>query len=363
MKRRAFLTGAATAGVAAAAASTLAKPAIAQGKRELKMVTTWPKNFPGLGTGAQRAADRITAATEGRITVKVYAAGELVPPFESFDAVSSGTADCMHAAAYYWQGKSKGFNFFTAVPMGLLQPEMDAWIQFGGGQELWDELGAKFNLKPLPCGNTGVQMGGWFRKEIKSVEDFKGLKFRMPGAGGEVLRKLGAAVVALPGGEIFPALQSGAIDATEWVGPWNDMAFGFYRVAKFYYWPGYHEPGSMLECTWNKGVWDSFSKADQGLITDCCLAENNAMMAEFNARNGDSLKQLIEQHGVQLREFSDEIYKAFAKASEEVLGEMATESDLVDRIYNSFLDARDKSMSWTRLANQGYANKREAAMS
>ncbi len=306
-------------------------------------------------------ADRITAATDGRITVKLFAAGELVPPFESFDAVSTGTADLLHAASYYWQGKSKGFNFFCAVPMGLLQPEMDAWMQFGGGQELWDELAAEFNLKGLPCGNTGVQMGGWFRKEINSVEDFNGLKFRMPGAGGEVLRQLGAAVVNLPGGEIFPALQSGAIDGTEWVGPWNDLAFGFYRVAKYYYWPGFHEPGPMLECTFNKGVWDSFSDSDKALVTACCLAENNATMAEFNARNGDALEQLITQHGVELREFSDEIFTAFHEATETVLADMATESELVDRIYNSFIDARTKAMDWTALADMGYALKRRAA--
>ncbi|MCB1476433.1 MAG: TRAP transporter substrate-binding protein, partial [Rhodobiaceae bacterium] len=255
MDRRSFLTKAGLAS-GAVAASALATPAISQGKMELKMVTTWPKNFPGLGTGAQRVADRITAMTEGRITVKLYAAGELVPPFESFDAVSQGTADMYHGADYYWQGKHKGFNFFTAVPLGLTANELDGWVNHGGGQALWDELAGGFNVKPLMAGNTGVQMGGWFAKEIKSLEDLKGLKFRMPGLGGEVLRQLGASVVALPGGEIFPALQSGAIDGTEWVGPWNDMAFGFYKVVKYYYWPGFHEPGSGLACGVNKGVWE-----------------------------------------------------------------------------------------------------------
>lgn len=362
MQRRSFLTGAATAGVAAAAASTFPKPAISQGMRELKMVTTWPKNFPGLGTGAQRVADRITTATEGRITVKLYAAGELVPAFESFDAVSSGTADCYHAAAYYWQGKSKGFPFFCAVPLGLLQPEMDAWIAFGGGQELWDELAGEFNLKGMPCGNTGTQMGGWFRNEINSVEDFKGLKFRAPGAGGETLRRVGAAVVNLPGGEIFPALQSGAIDGTEWVGPWNDLAFGFYRIVKYYYWPGFQEPGPMLELTFNKDVWESFSDADRTIIEACSRAENNLTTAEFNARNGDALNQLVSQHGVQVREYPDEVFKALADASEEVLADMAAESDIVDRIYNSFMDFRTKAMDWTAIAEQGFANKRRMAL-
>tara|TARA_R110002072_G_scaffold49863_37_gene135120 strand:- start:785 stop:1885 length:1101 start_codon:yes stop_codon:yes gene_type:complete len=364
MKRREFLKGTGVAGVAAAvAASTLPAPAIAQGKRELKMVTTWPKNFPGLGTGAQRLADRITTATDGRISVKVFAAGELVPPFESFDAVSSGTADMMHAASYYWQGKNKAFNFFAAVPFGFTKAEQDAWIYYGGGQELWDELAAQFNLKGMPSGNTGVQMGGWFRNEINSVEDLKGLKIRMPGAGGEVMRRVGAAAVNLPGGEIFPALQSGAIDATEWVGPWNDLAFGFYRIAKFYYYPGFHEPGSTLEATFNKDVWDSFSPADQALLKACTAAENDISYAEFNARNSDSLDTLINEHGVQLRKFSDDIYLELARASEEVLADMAAESDIGSRTYDSFMAFRAKAMGWTALSDQSYADMRTKSLS
>ncbi|MGO1117332.1 TRAP transporter substrate-binding protein [Rhodovibrionaceae bacterium A322] len=365
MKRREFLKGTGVAGVAAAAAaaSSLPAPAIAQNKRELKMVTTWPKNFPGLGTGAQRLADSITAATDGRITVKLFAAGELVPPFESFDAVSSGTADLMHSAAYYWQGKEKAFNFFTAVPFGLTKAEQDAWIYFGGGQELWDELGAQFNLKSFAAGNTGVQMGGWFRNEINSVEDLKGLKIRMPGAGGEVMRRVGAAAVTLPGGEIFPSLQSGAIDATEWVGPWNDLAFGFYRIAKFYYYPGFHEPGSTLECTFNKDVWESFSESDKALVSACCAAENDISYAEFNARNSDALDTLLNEHGVQLRKFSDDVYDALAAASEEVLADMAAESDIAGRTYDSFMEFRAKAMGWTALADTSYAEMRTKALS
>ncbi|WP_085902277.1 TRAP transporter substrate-binding protein, partial [Kiloniella majae] len=293
MNRRKFLTGAATGVAAGAAAATLSAPAIAQGKRDLKMVTTWPKNFPGLGTGAQRVADRITAASDGKLNVKLYAAGELVPPFESFDAVSNGTADMYHAAEYYWQGKHKAFNFFTAVPFGFTANELDAWVHYGGGQELWDKLSAQYNLKSFMAGNTGVQMGGWYNKEINTLEDFKGLKIRMPGLGGEVLRRIGAAAVTLPGGEIFPSLESGAIDATEWVGPWNDLAFGFYKVTKYYYQPGFHEPGSGLACGMNKDVWESFSPDEQALIQSACAAENNVMLSEYNAKNGDSLDVLL----------------------------------------------------------------------
>ena len=373
LKRRDFLIGGAVIGAGALTLAaceekqevadcpeveTPAAPAIVQEKRELKLVTTWPKNFPGLGTGAQRFADAVTKASDGRITVKLFAAGELVPPFESFDAVSQGNADMYHAAEYYWQGKSKAFNFYTAVPFGLTANEMDAWVQYGGGQALWDEVSGGFNIKALSCGNTGVQMGGWFNKEINTVEDLKGLKMRMPGLGGEVLRKLGASAIALPGGEIFPALQGGTIDATEWVGPWNDLAFGFYKVTKYYYWPGFHEPGSTLSVGINKGVWDSFSPSDQALITACAHAENNNMFAEYNAVNSDSLDTLINQHGVELREFSDDIFRAFGEASKQVLEEVAAEDPLTKKVLDHFMDFRKKAMRWTSLSDAGYVRKR-----
>jgi TRAP-type mannitol/chloroaromatic compound transport system substrate-binding protein len=356
IKRRSFLKGTALAGAAAAAtaASSFPAPAIAQGKRQLRMVTTWPKNFPGLGTGAQRVADRITQATDGRIDVKVFAAGELVPPFESFDAVSQGSADMYHAAEYYWQGKSKAFNFFTAVPFGLTATEINAWIYHAGGQALWDELAAGFNLKPLMAGNTGVQWGGWFNKEMNSVEDFKGLKMRIPGLGGEVLRRLGAAAVALPGGEIFQALQAGTIDATEWVGPWNDLAFGFYKVTKYYYWPGFHEPGAMLATAMNKDVWDSLSPSDQSLIASCAAAENDFMYAEFNARNSDALDTLVNEHGVQVRRMPDEMLNAIGAASGDVMAEVAAEGGLTKRIYDSFIDFRKKSIAFNKHSDQAF---------
>ncbi|WP_068313246.1 TRAP transporter substrate-binding protein [Polycladidibacter hongkongensis] len=359
MDRRSFLKKAGLAAGATASAATLAAPAVAQGKRELKMVTTWPKNFPGLGTGAQRVADRITQASDGKLTVKLFAAGELVPPFESFDAVSSGTADMYHAAEYYWQGKHKAFNFFTAVPMGLTANELDAWINIGEGQALWDELAAKFNIKPLMAGNTGLQMGGWFNKEINSLEDLKGLKMRMPGLGGEVLRRLGATAVALPGGEIFPALQSGAIDATEWVGPWNDLAFGFYKVAKFYYYPGFHEPGSGLAVGTNKDVWDSFSKEEQEVVKSACLAENNYMYSEFNYNNGAALETLLTKHKVQLRKFSDDVFDAIAGVSEEVVREVAGTDELSKRIYDSYIKARKDIGGWGKIAEGSYLENRE----
>ncbi|MDA0366811.1 MAG: TRAP transporter substrate-binding protein [Proteobacteria bacterium] len=358
MKRREFLTGAAAAGVATAAASAFPTPAISQGLIEIKMVTTWPKNFPGLGTGAQRLADRITKMTEGRITVKLFAAGELVGAFDSFDAVSQGNAEAYHGAEYYWQGKSKAFNFFTAVPFGLTATELNAWIYHGGGQELWDELAADFGLKSFLAGNTGVQMGGWFAKEVNSVDDFNGLKFRMPGLGGEVLRRMGAAVVALPGGEIFPALQSGAIDATEWVGPWNDLAFGFYKVVKYYYFPGFHEPGSGLAFSMNKKVWDALTDSDKEIVKAACAAENDIMFAEFTARNNDSLTTLVRDHDVKLRKMNDGILNEIGRLSGEVMVETAAEGGITKRVYDSFLDFRKGAIRWSRISDQAYWNAR-----
>ena len=360
MKRRKFVTSAATGGLAtgAAVAASFPAPAIAQGTRQLKMVTTWPKNFPGLGTGAENLAKRITAMSDGALDVKVFAAGELVPPFESFDAVSSGNAEMSHSVSYYWQGKTPAFNFFATVPFGLTATEQAAWIAYGGGQELWDEVCADFNVKPFPRASTGVQMGGWFNKEINSLDDFQGLKFRMPGLGGEVLRRLGAAVVNLPGGEIFPALQAGTIDGTEWVGPWNDLAFGFYKVAKFYYGPGFHEPATTGEVLLNKGVWEDMSDSEKALIEAAIQAEAWREFAEYNATNADSLKTLLDEHGVQLRSFTPELFAEIRKVSAEVVAEVGATDEATKKVYDSYMAFQEKAIGWSKLSEQGYLNAR-----
>ncbi len=357
MERRNFLKGAAVAG-AAAAASTLAAPAIAQGKRELKMVMAWPKNSPGAGTSGQRVADRITMLSGGQLTVKVYGAGELVPAFQSFDAVSAGDADMYHAAEYYFQGKSKAYNFLTAVPFGMTGTETHAWIRYGGGQELWDELSAGFNLKGFPSHTTGTQMGGWFRKEINSADDFKGLKMRMPGLGGEVLRALGATPLNLPVGEIYPSLQSGAIDATEWVGPWQDLAFGFYKIAKNYYGPGFHEPGTVASFAINKDLYDSLSKEHQELISIVIKAEAQDQSAEFNALNGSALDTLINKHGVTLRAFPDELMMKAKEAAADVVATMAGTDDITKRVYESYAAFQKQAMSYAATSELGYMNFR-----
>jgi TRAP-type mannitol/chloroaromatic compound transport system substrate-binding protein len=358
MKRREFLKKGAVVGGAAAAATTIAAPAIAQKRIEITMVSTWGRDFPGLGTGAQRFAQRLSDMTDGRMQVEYFAANERVKAFDAFDEVASGNAQMYHGAEYYWKGKHPGWAYFTAVPFGLTYTEINAWIRFGGGQALWDELAADFGLKGLMCGNTGVQMGGWFRKEVNTVSDLKGLKFRMPGLGGDVLAKVGASPVSLSGGQIYENLISGAIDGTEWVGPWNDNFYKFYEAAKYYYYPGMHEPGSMLAVGMNKKFWDGLSKSDQLIIEAAASMENDVMMAEFNAKNGEWLGKLINEQGVQLRRFSDEIFDSFGEAADEVFAEVVEHSDLAKRIHESFIKARSEVGGWAKISDQAYVSQR-----
>ncbi|PAU52336.1 ABC transporter substrate-binding protein [Pseudomonas sp. PIC25] len=299
-----------------------------------KMVTTWPKNYPGLGTGAERLAERVKAMSNGRLTIKVYAAGELVPALEVFDSVSRGTAEIGHGAAYYWKGKVASAQFFTAVPFGLSTPEMNAWLTHGGGQALWDEAYAPFGVKPLAAGNSGMQMGGWYNKEINSLDDLKGLKIRMPGLGGEVLNRLGATTVNLPGGEVFTALQTGAIDATDWVSPYNDLAFGLHKAAKYYYYPGWQEPQAVIELLINQKAYDSLPADLQAILTEAARAATQDMLDDYVYNNALALDELKKQ-GTLLKRFPDEVLAAMRDESEKVLGELAAQSDLNGRIWAS----------------------------
>lgn len=362
VRRRSFLRGAAASGAVAAAVSTLPMPAIAQGRLEWRMVTSWPKNFPGVGAGVERLAQRITQLSDGRLTVKVYAAGEIVPALQVFDAVSNGTAEMGHDAAYYHLGKHRQNAFFTAVPFGLTAGEMTAWFNYGGGQEIWDELYARFNLKPFSAGNTGTQALGWYRKEIRSADDYKGLKKRMPGLGGEVIKKLGATVVLLPGGEIFQALQSGTIDAAEWVGPYNDLALGFYQVAKFYYGPGFHEPGAALELIVDKRKFDALPNDLKQIIRIAAQAANDDILAEYNMRSGEALEVLRSRHRIELRRVPNEVLIAFGNASGELMAEERDKADAIGkRIFESYLKARRDLLPYMRGNEQAYLNARTLA--
>ena len=354
--RRRFLVGAAAG--SAAAASALPAPAIAQGNVRWKMVTTWPKNFPGLGTGAQRVADRIKTMSDGRMDIRLYAAGELVPAFEAFDAVREGIAEMSHDASYYWVAKHKSTPFFCTVPGGLTHQEHMGWIYHGGGQKLWDELYAEFGLRAFLAGGSGVQMGGWFQKEINGLDDLKGLKMRMPGLGAEVINRLGVTAVNMPGGEIMPALQSGVIDATEWVGPWNDLAFGFHKIAKYYYGPGFHEPSSSIEVIVAKDKYEELPKDLQAIVEAACTAETSYTLSEFTAGNSAAQTKLVEVHGVKIGSFPKDVVKAMFAASHDVVSETANEGELAKRIYESWAKFRAESVARAPFAEQGYMNDR-----
>ena len=325
------------------------------------MVTTWPKNFPGVGTGAQDLADLIGSMSGGRLKVKLFAAGELVPAFEVFDAVREETAECGHSVAYYWIAKNKSIPFFGAVPGGLTDKEHKAWIQYGGGQELWDELYNGFGLRAFMAGGSGTQMGGWFKKEIHSLADFKGLKFRIPGLAAEVVNRMGATAVNTPGGEIMPALQSGVIDAAEWVGPWNDLAFGFHKVAKHYYGPGFQEGGGSGELMINLNAWNQLPKDLQDIVYAAASTIGNRTHSEYFAKNAGSLPVLLEEHGVQLHRLPDDVIQAMYYLSEDVVAETASEGELNRRIYESWSKFRRTAMEYQPLSDYGFVRDRAAA--
>jgi len=323
------------------------------------MVTSWPKNFPGLGTGANRLAALIGEMSGGRIRVKVYGAGELVPAFEVFDAVAQGMAEMGHSSAAYWKGKSEATQFFTAAPFGMTAQETNAWLYHGGGLALWTEHYAGFGLVPAPAGNSGVQMGGWFNKEIKRVADLKGLKMRIPGLGGEVLKRAGGTPVSLPGGEIFTALQSGTIDATEWVGPYNDLAFGLYKAARYYYYPGFHEPSSTLEATINKAVFEALPADLQSIVLNACKVMNQDLLAEYTARNPVALQALLEKHGVALRAYPDDVLIKLHRLAEEVLSELAEKDAFSRKVYASYRKFLRQAKAWSNISELAYLRARD----
>ena len=325
-----------------------------------KMVTTWPKNFPGLGTGATNRARRFGEMSGGRLPVKVFGAGELVPALQVFDAVSQGTAELGHGAAYYWKGKVPTAQFFAAVPFGLTAQEMNAWLYHGGGLDLWRETYEPFGLVPAAAGNSGVQMAGWFNREINSLSDLEGLKMRIPGLGGEVLKRAGGTPVNMAGGELFTSLQSGAIDATEWVGPYNDLAFGLYKAAKYYYYPGWHEPGTTLEGLVNRAALEKLPDDLQSIVLNACRVVNEDMLAEYTARNNAALQTLIKEHQVDVRRLPDSVLARLRTLSDEVVAEIASGNPLSGRVYDSFTRFRTQVEAWHDISERAYLNVRGA---
>ncbi|MDH5258830.1 MAG: TRAP transporter substrate-binding protein [Gammaproteobacteria bacterium] len=358
MDRRKFIK---TLGASSLVAGTaLATAPVVHAKKTIKwkMVTTWPKNFPGLGTGANFLAKLIEDMSGGRMQVKVYGAGEMVPPFEVFDAVSAGTAQMGHAASFYWKGKSPAAQFFAGVPYGLTGQEMNAWLYHGGGMDLWKEVYAPFGLVPAAAGNSGVQMAGWFNKEINSMADLKGLKMRIPGLGGDVLKRAGGTPVNIPGGEIYSSLQSGAIDATEWIGPYNDLAFGLYKAAKYYYYPGWHEPGTSLECTINKKALEELPKDLQSIVQQACRVSSDELTAEYTARNASALQTLQTKHKVQVKRLPDDVLKNLRELSEKVVADVASKDPVTLKVYKSYHQFREQAIAWHNISERAYFNAR-----
>lgn len=359
MERRTFLK----AGAAGTAATALASPAIAQDIRQWKLVTAWPKNLPGPGVAAQSLADRITTLSGGRIEVKLFAAGELVPGRGVFDAVSEGTAELYHAVPAYWGSKSKGILLFGSQPFGLRADEQFGWLYHGGGQALYDEMYGRFGIKPFLCGNSGPQWGGWFRDEINSAEDLKGLKFRTTGLASEMCAKLGMAVEAMSGPAMFQALQTGALDAGEFIGPWTDSALGYYQVAKNYYWPGVGEPSSAEECGVNAEVFNALPDDLKQVVSLACESLYNPVWTEYTTKHAIALKSLVDEQGVMVKMFPEDVIAAMGKAGAEVIDELRQDDDaLVKQITESFVAYRDSVGGYMTYADNGQMNARAGIM-
>lgn len=364
MKRRHFVGGAMVAAAGVAACSQGRGPgepgtATPQSRFEWNLVTSWPPGLPGLGVGVENLARRIATASNGRLKIKVFAGGELVPALEVLDAVSRGTVQMGHDAAYYHRGKVPAAQYFTTVPFGQTVHEINAWLYYGGGLELWRQLYAPFNVVPFPAGSTGVQMAGWFNKEINSVADLRGLKMRIPGVGGEVMQRAGASQVTVPASEIFTALQTGAIDAAEWVGPYNDVALGLHKAARYYYYPGWHESGPVLQCIVNQDAWNELPPDLQEIVASVCQAINLDMTAEYTWGNALALDKLREDPKVELRQLPDDVLRLLKQLSEEVLSELAANDEWAARIKASFDEFQRLAIPNQRITELAYMNARE----
>ncbi|MFZ5769904.1 MAG: TRAP transporter substrate-binding protein [Thermodesulfobacteriota bacterium] len=355
MERRDFLKRTGAAALCAAGAASLGAPAVWAGGERFawNMVTTWPPSMSVLQTGAQRFAERVREMSGGRLQIQVYAGGELVPPMGVFDAVAGGTVQLGSGASYYWAGKVPAAQWFTSVPFGLNAQGMNSWLE-SGGLKLWEQIYDPFNLVPRPFGNTGMQMGGWFRKEINSVADFQGLKMRIPGLGGKVVARAGGTVVLLPAAEIFTSLERGVIDATEWVGPLHDLRMGFHKAAPYYYYPGWHEPGSCLELLINKKAYLSLP-GDLQVLIDCAAMEcNMRTLSEFEAGNGAALVELVEKHRVQVRRFPDSLLGTLKKLADETLEEEADKDKTSQLVHTAFKKFKKEIRGWGAISEKAY---------
>ncbi len=324
-----------------------------------KLITSWPKNLPALGTSPEYFADIVEKMSNGRMQIRVFGANELVGGLEVFDAVSQGVAEIGHTSAYYWQGKIAGSPFFSTIPFGLTGMEMNAWLSYGGGNELWQEIYAPFNLLPMRGGNSGTQMFGWFNKEINSLADLQGLKMRIPGLGGEVFRRAGGTAVTMQVSEVFTAMQTGALDATEFVSPFNDMAAGYHTVADYYYYPGWHEPGSTLETLFNKTAFEALPEDLQEILKAGTEVMNQRLLDELTAKNNEALRLLVEDHGVELRKLPDDVLLELREISEQVVSELAESDEVTRRIHESYRNFQEGVENYHSIAEDAYVEARK----
>jgi TRAP-type mannitol/chloroaromatic compound transport system substrate-binding protein len=327
-----------------------------------KLVTTWPKGLPGLGSAPENFARRVEEMSNGRLSIRVYGAGEVVPPFEVFDAVSQGVAEMGHGASYYWKGKIPSSVFYTAVPFGMTAQEMNGWLHYGGGLELWRELYAPFGVRPFAGGSTGVQMAGWFNRELKSAEDLKGLKMRIPGLAGEVFTASGGTSVRLAGGEIYTSMQTGVIDAVEWVGPYNDRTLGLMEVAEYYYYPGWHEPGAMLEFTVNQEAFDRLPADLKAIVEGAARATNQDMLDEFTARNNSSLTSLLDEYETKLRPLPDDVMDILHSNAVIALDKLKEDDPMAAKISASYEDFLDGVRTYHEISERAYLNARDRVL-
>jgi TRAP-type mannitol/chloroaromatic compound transport system substrate-binding protein len=351
MDRRKFLKN---AGVAAGAgvATTVAAPAIAQSQPTIKwrLTSSFPKSLDTIYGGAEVMANRLRAITGGKFDIRVFAGGEIVPGLQALDAVQQGTVEICHTCSYYYVGKDKTFGFGTSIPFGMNPRQMNAWLYYGGGQKLLDEFYANYNVISFAGGNTGAQMGGWFRKEIKTLEDVKGLKMRIAGLGGAVFERLGAVPQQIAGGDIYPALEKGTIDAAEFVGPYDDEKLGFFKVAKHYYYPGWWEPGPTIHFFVNKKEWDKLPKEYQEAFQAAAYEANVTMLAEYDHKNPPSLSRLLSQ-GVKLQKYPDAVMEAAYKASMELYAEEAAKNPAFKKIWTEYDKYRKTQNAWFSVAD------------
>jgi len=328
---------------------------------EWKLVTTWPKNLPGLGSAGENFARYVTEMSGGRLKVTVYGAGEIVPAFEVFDAVSQGVAEVGHGASYYWKGKIPAAVFYTAVPFGMTAQEMNGWLHYGGGLELWRELYAPFGVVPFAGGSTGVQMAGWFNRELRSAADLKGLKMRIPGLAGEVFNASGGTAVRIAGGEVYTSMQTGVIDAVEWVGPYNDRTLGLNQVADYYYYPGWHEPGAMLEFIVNERAMGQLPEDLKAIVTYATRAVNQDMLDEFTARNNESLQSLLAD-GTQLRKLPDDVLQVLYDNSKIALEALANSDPIAGKIAASYASFATDVRAYHEISERAYLNARDKVL-